>query len=118
MTGEGFTCAEARDGYEALEELAREESVLLLSDLRMPRMNGLELLREVRERHPDVAVILITAVADVEVAVGALSAGAMDYVTKPFHLEEIRARVAKAMEKAGSRSYFSAVLKRSCTHSK
>ena len=99
MTGEGFRCAEAASGREALDELAREETVLLLSDLRMPQMNGLELLREVRVRHPDVAVILITAVVDVEVAVGALSAGAMDYVTKPFHLEEIRARVAKAMEK-------------------
>jgi response regulator RpfG family c-di-GMP phosphodiesterase len=65
----------------------------------MPQMDGLELLRQVRARHPDVAVVLITAVADVEVAVSCLAIGAMDYLTKPFHLEEVRARVTQALEK-------------------
>jgi putative two-component system response regulator len=70
----------------------------VMSDLRMPKMDGLELLRQVRARWPDVAVVMITAVADVEVAVSCLAIGAMDYLTKPFHLEEVRARVAQAME--------------------
>jgi putative two-component system response regulator len=99
MSGEGFVCSEAGNGIEALELLARTKPVLLLTDLRMPRMDGMELLAEVRQRYPEVAVILITAVADVEAALSALSAGAMDYLTKPFHLEEIRARVAQTMEK-------------------
>ncbi len=99
MVGEGFHCDEAPNGIEALEKLAAGEYVLVLSDLRMPRMDGLELLRNIRERHPGIAVILITAVAEVEVALSALSMGAMDYLTKPFHIEEVRARVAQALEK-------------------
>jgi len=99
MVGEGFHCDEAPDGMEALEKLSAGAYVLVLSDLRMPRMDGLELLRNIRERHPGIAVILITAVAEVEVALSALSMGAMDYLTKPFHIEEVRARVAQALEK-------------------
>jgi len=99
MVGEGFHCDEAPNGMEALEKLSAGEYVLVLSDLRMPRMDGLELLRNIRERHPGIAVILITAVAEVEVALTALSMGAMDYLTKPFHIEEVRARVAQALEK-------------------
>ena len=72
---------------------------LVLSDLRMPKMDGLELLREIRSRLPDAAVVMITAVADVEIAVSCLAIGAMDYVTKPYQLEDVRARVAQAMEK-------------------
>ena len=99
MKGDGFTCFEAGSGDEALAILAREPIALVLSDMRMPGMAGSELLREVRLRHPDVAFMLITAVAEVEVAVECLSAGAMDYITKPFVFEEVRARVEQALEK-------------------
>lgn len=99
MIGEGFRCDEAPNGVEALEKLEHGDYVLVLSDLRMPRMDGLELLRNIQERHLGVAVILITAVAEVEVALNALAMGAMDYLTKPFHIEEVRARVAQALEK-------------------
>lgn len=99
MEGDGFACSEAENGLDALEQLKRETVPLVLTDLRMPRMDGVELLREVRARHPDVAVVLITAIADVETAVGCLGIGAMDYLTKPFHLDEVRARVRQALEK-------------------
>ncbi|HET7551296.1 MAG TPA: HD domain-containing phosphohydrolase [Gemmatimonadaceae bacterium] len=99
MKGDGFTVFEAGSGGEALTILAREPVALVLSDMRMPGMAGSELLREVRLRHPDVAFVLITAVAEVEVAVECLSAGAMDYITKPFVFEEVRARVEQALEK-------------------
>ena len=65
----------------------------------MPKMDGIELLRQARAKHPNLAVILITAVADVEVALDCMANGAMDYLTKPFHLEEVRARVAQALDK-------------------
>ena len=113
---------------------------LVLSDLRMPKLDGIALLREIRGRWPDTAVVMITAVADVEVAVSCLAVGAMDYLTKPFHLEEVRARVAQALEKrrlilenrgyqeslrrrsrsrrAGSRSCFSRACSRSPKRSK
>lgn len=99
MQGEGFTCLEAGSGREALETLEREPVALVLSDMRMPGMDGEELLRAIRARHPDVAVVMITAVAEVDVAVSCLAAGAMDYITKPFVFEEVRARVAQALEK-------------------
>jgi putative two-component system response regulator len=98
MRSDGFTCLEAGNGEEALALLQQQPVTLVMSDLRMPKMDGLELLRQVRARWPDVAVVMITAVADVEVAVSCLAIGAMDYLTKPFHLEEVRARVAQAME--------------------
>src|SRR6476646_10398763 len=99
MRNDGFTCLEAGNGEEALEHLQQTPISLVMSDLRMPKMDGLELLRRVRGRWPDTAVVMITAVADVEVAVSCLAIGAMDYLTKPFHLEEVRARVAQALEK-------------------
>ena len=99
MRGDGFTCLEAGSGVEALALLEKEQVALVLSDMRMPKMDGQELLRNLRLRYPDVAVVMITAVAEVEVAVACLSLGAMDYITKPFVFEEVRARVAQALEK-------------------
>ena len=99
MRNDGFRCFEAGNGLEAIEVLQREKITIILSDLRMPRMDGMELLKQVRARWPDTAMVLITAVADVEVAVSCLAIGAMDYLTKPFHLEEVRARVKQAQEK-------------------
>ena len=99
MRNEGFRCFEAGNGAEAIEILERQPVTLVMSDLRMPRMDGIELLRQIRARWPDTAAVMITAVADVEVAVSCLAIGAMDYLTKPFHLEEVRARVAQALEK-------------------
>jgi putative two-component system response regulator len=99
MRSDGFRCHEAGNGAEAIEVLERESITLVMSDMRMPRMDGIELLRQVRSRWPDTAMVMITAVADVETAVSCLSNGAMDYLTKPFHLEEVRARVQQALEK-------------------
>jgi len=99
MRGDGFECYEAGNGREALDFLETQRVTLVISDLRMPKVDGIELLREIRARYPDTAVILITAVADVDVAVKCLAIGAMDYLTKPFHLEEVRARVSQALER-------------------
>jgi putative two-component system response regulator len=99
MRNDGFECLEAQNGEEAIAVLERQPVTLVMSDLRMPQLDGIALLREIRGRWPDTAVVMITAVADVEVAVSCLAVGAMDYLTKPFHLEEVRARVAQALEK-------------------
>ena len=99
MARDGFECRDAADGAAALAVLDSWPAPLVLSDLRMPGVDGAELLRAVRERHPGTAVVMVTAVADVEVAVRCLAMGAMDYLTKPFHLEEVRARVRQALER-------------------
>jgi len=99
MRNDGFRCFEASNGAEALEILEQHPVTLVMSDMRMPKVDGIELLLRIKERWPDTAVVMITAVADVEVAVHCLANGAMDYLTKPFHLEEVRARVEQALEK-------------------
>src|SRR5215208_7556558 len=99
MRNDGFRCFEAGNGAEAIELLEKQQVTLIMSDLRMPKIDGIELLKQVRLRWPDTAMVMITAVADVEVAVSCLAIGAMDYLTKPFHLEEVRARVIQALER-------------------
>src|ERR1700694_5102204 len=99
LEGEGFTCAEAGSGVEALAELGRTPVPLVISDLRMPEMDGVSLLREIVARWPGAAGVVVTAVAEVESAVACLQMGALDYVAKPFHLDEVRARVSQALDK-------------------
>jgi response regulator RpfG family c-di-GMP phosphodiesterase len=99
MEAEGFVCDEAASGDEALAFLRTQEVPLVLSDFHMPRMNGGMLLREIQSTWPDTAVVMITAVSDVDIAVRCLEAGALDYLTKPFSIEEVRARVSQALEK-------------------
>jgi response regulator RpfG family c-di-GMP phosphodiesterase len=99
LEADGFVCREAGSGVEALEALEREPVPLMLSDVRMPLMDGVALLREVTQRWPDTAVVMVTAVADVDSAVNCLHLGALDYVAKPFHLDEVRARVSQALDK-------------------
>jgi putative two-component system response regulator len=99
MEADGFICHEAPNGRAAIELLSRFPATLLLSDLHMPELDGMGLLRVARELYPDTAVIMVTAAADVSTAVSALSVGAMDYLTKPFLLDEVRARVRQALEK-------------------
>src|ERR1700710_1927514 len=99
MRSDGFLCVEAGNGIEALEQIEKYSVTLVLSDLRMPKMDGFELLRNIRDKFPDAAVVMITAVADVEIAVNCLAIGAADYVIKPYQLEDVRARVAQALEK-------------------
>ncbi len=104
--GEFLTLLLSKDGYRvrstisaraALEMLEDEPSQLLITDLRMPDMDGLELVSEARKRFPELGVIVMTAFASLESAVEALRLGAADYVTKPFQVGEIRAVVEKVL---------------------
>jgi len=99
MRSEGFVCEEAENGRVAQEMLQRQPATVVLTDLHMPEVDGLALLRHIRATYPDTVVILVTAVADVETAVACLAEGAMDYLAKPYHPDEVRARVRQALEK-------------------
>ena len=100
IEGQGLSCVEANSGTAALELLERQGEVpVIISDIHMPGMDGLELLRQVRQRWPDAAVIMLTAVADVETAVSCMQIGAVDYIAKPVIVDEVRTRVARAIEK-------------------
>jgi putative two-component system response regulator len=95
----GYDCEQAGSGIEAVAAMEREVFPIVLSDIRMPGMDGVGLLQLIRERWPDTAMLMLSAVAEVETAVACLQAGAFDYLPKPFQVGEVRARVAQALEK-------------------
>ena len=99
MRANGFIVDEASNGYEAITQMEAHPSTLILTDIEMPKMNGLSLLRELRSRWPDAAVMMISGNGDVQTAVSCLSVGALDYLTKPFHMDEVRARITSVLER-------------------
>ncbi len=89
----------AANGEEALTKLKGREFGLILLDIRMPGMDGMEILRRVREIRPDIRVIMITAYGTIESAVEAMKLGAVDFLQKPFDPEEIRELVSRVADK-------------------
>ncbi len=95
----GFLSDTAHNGKEALRRLGETEYQMVLSDITMPVLDGLNLLKHVTAHYPGVAMIMITGVADLNSAVNALSTGAYDYVTKPFNAIELQNKIQKALER-------------------
>jgi two-component system, NtrC family, response regulator PilR len=97
--GDNHSIRTANNGREALEVLETFPAEIIISDVKMPDMNGIELLRSARESNPDIGVVLMTAFASVETAREAFKLGADDFITKPFDVEELKAIVKKTLEK-------------------
>jgi two-component system NtrC family response regulator len=100
LEGEGYRVSVAENPFAALELLSRESVALILSDLRMPRMDGMAFLEQVREKVGEVPFVILTAFATVETALAAMKAGAFDYLLKPFNNEDILLTVKKALSYA------------------
>jgi len=96
---EGYQVDTAVDGAQAAAHLRDHAYDLVISDIKMPRMSGLELLRHIKERAPETVVLMVTAFSTTEEAVEAMKQGAYDYITKPFKNEEIRLIVKNALER-------------------
>ncbi len=96
----GFEVVGADNGKEAMEKLSEAHYDLVLSDIRMPEMDGLELLKNVKKKYPDTGMIMFTGFADIHAAVDAMKLGAYDYVAKPFNFDELLMNVERALEKA------------------
>ncbi len=94
----GFKTTTAGDGIEALSILQKSAHDLVITDLKMPAMSGIELLRRIRADYPDVLVVMLTAFGTVESAVEAMKAGAYDYITKPVHPDELDLVARRALE--------------------
>jgi len=94
---EGYEISLAEDGVKALELLEKKTIDMIISDLQMPNMTGIELLRQVRQLYPDVLFMLITAFGTTETAVEAMKLGAYDYLTKPFKIDEVRINIQNAL---------------------
>jgi putative two-component system response regulator len=100
IEGHGLAGMEASSGAEALAFLHQNGEIpLCISDIYMPEMDGVTFLREALHLFPDMAFIMLTGVAEVSTAVECLKLGALDYISKPVLIEEVRARVDKALEK-------------------
>lgn len=95
---EGYEVLSAEDGEEALKVFRREEPDLVILDLKMPKMNGMEVLRNIKDTNPNIPVIMITAHGSTDLAVEAMKIGALDYISKPFDIEELRVIIRKALE--------------------
>ncbi len=94
---EGYEVTCAEDGKAALEVLKKKSIDLVISDLQMPNMTGIELLKQVKEQSPQMLFMMITAFGTAETAVEAMKIGAYDYITKPFKIDEVRIVIANAL---------------------
>jgi len=96
----GFDVEVAKNGLEAIEKIEKDVFDLVLTDLKMPGMDGLELLKTIKGTRPEVMVILMTAYGSIETAVEAMKMGANDYITKPIDLNELLIHISKAQKES------------------
>ena len=98
LTEEGYNCITAATGEEALVRLSMNNSDVVLLDLRLPGISGMDVLRELRSTYPKTLVIVITAAADAQTAVEAMKIGALDYITKPFEPKRVNDSIETALQ--------------------
>ncbi|MES1204712.1 MAG: sigma-54 dependent transcriptional regulator [Pseudomonadota bacterium] len=98
LRDEGYSVESASDGFKALGKMADFAPDLVLTDLKMPGMDGIQLLGRIRESDPELPVVMMTAFGEVETAVGAMRAGARDYLSKPVNVGELSLTIAREMD--------------------
>jgi DNA-binding NtrC family response regulator len=95
---EGHSVTGVRNGLDALKKVEKEDFDILITDIKMPGMDGLTLLAEIKAKRPDIEVIIVTGFGSIESAVDAMKKGAFDYITKPFNLDELNLKIIKSQE--------------------
>ncbi len=98
LAAEGYSVEIAADGRDALRKFSENKFELVLSDIKMPAMDGAELLTEILKIDPQAIVILMTAFGSIEAAVAAIKLGAADYISKPFQMEDVLFRISRALK--------------------
>ncbi|TET67433.1 MAG: hybrid sensor histidine kinase/response regulator [Dehalococcoidia bacterium] len=99
LTEAGYDVVTAANGQEALDKVSQLQVRVVLSDIKMPGISGIEVLRKLTADHPDICVIMATAVTDTQTAIDIMKLGAYDYISKPFNQDDLLMRVRKAIEK-------------------
>lgn len=99
LAAEGYEVETAGDGDEAIEAIKQKDYDVVLLDIKMPRVDGFEVLRFIKQNKPEIKVIMLTAYADVKNAIEALKLGASDFVSKPYDLEDILTSINRALGK-------------------
>lgn len=100
LTKEGYEVITADNGEAALEQAEKEAFDLIITDLKMPNINGMDVLEKIRESKPDIGVVIVTAYGEVDSYLKAMTLGAYEYLNKPIKLDELRRVIHKAMEKS------------------
>ena len=95
----GYDVVTAANGQEALDKVSQLNAGVVLLDIKMPGMSGMEVLRQLTANRPETCVVMATAAGDAQTAVEAMKAGAYDYITKPFNRDDVVLKVQKAIEK-------------------
>ncbi len=98
LKGAGYYIAEAPSGKEAIEKIASKDFDIALLDIMMPKMSGIDVLKEIKKIKPKIRVIMITAFATVENAVDAIKKGASDYISKPFRIDDLLTTIRRVIE--------------------
>lgn len=99
LEAKGYEVATVMNGRDAMDRINRARFDLVISDIKMPGLSGIELLERIRDAHPETEVMIITGFGSIDSAVDAMRMGAYDYITKPFDLDELVLKVAKIDEK-------------------
>jgi DNA-binding NtrC family response regulator len=99
LAGLDYDLDTAKDGKEALKSIENERYDVVVLDIMMPDVNGIDVLQRVKEAHPDIEVIMFTGLAEVDTAVRCMKLGAFDYISKPFEPDELKVAVARALER-------------------
>lgn len=99
LANSGYNVIEAEDGMMALERLSSQPCDLIITDMNMPRMGGMDLVRSVRQTQPDMYIIMVTAFGTPDTEKQAYRAGVNEYLTKPFDFEELEERVRSFFKK-------------------
>src|SRR6185503_15452258 len=95
----GYLVTTVEDGEDAVAQIGKEIFDLVITDLKMPKLSGLDVLKAVRKACPETVVLVVTAFASTDTAVEAMKCGAYDYITKPFQIDEVQLIVRNALER-------------------
>jgi DNA-binding response OmpR family regulator len=109
LVEEGYDCITSVTGEDALKKLSKSNFNVILLDLRLPGISGMDILKEVKSNHPEMAVIVLTSVGDAQTAVEAMKIGAVDYIIKPFELERLNSSIEVALKTKAAVRYKAAL---------
>jgi DNA-binding response OmpR family regulator len=93
LSTKGYDVVTANNGIDAISKASADKPDLILLDINMPQMNGIECLRKIKELNKDALVIMATVATDIDIAKEAINSGALDYITKPFDLDTLQAAI-------------------------
>src|SRR3989338_7209305 len=99
LSSRGYLVVTAVDGFDAVQKVQQERFDIVISDITMPRMDGIRALEEIKKIDPDLEVIMATGFGTIETAVQSMKKGAYDFVQKPYEMEEMEAVIHRALEK-------------------